>query len=239
VTEPAWRASRWKRVEAAAIAAVGYPLIAALAATYRWERDGAERLDEVTRAGRQPILALWHGRILPAIPFFRDRGVVAITSENFDGEWIARIMRRFGYRAARGSTSRGAKRALLQMKRDVEAGRWTAFTVDGPRGPAYRAQSGAVWLAKATGSPVVPFHIEAERRWTARSWDLAQIPKPWSRVAIAIGEPLYVAEDADEAAVECARAELEQRLGAAKARALAMVGQQRAAGSGQPAAGGR
>jgi lysophospholipid acyltransferase (LPLAT)-like uncharacterized protein len=224
VNEPTWRASRVKRFEAAAIGALGYPLIAALSATYRWERDGAERLDEVTRAGHQPILALWHGRILPAIPFFRDRGVVAITSENFDGEWIARIMRRFGYAAARGSTSRGAKRALLQLKRDVDAGKWTAFTVDGPRGPAYRAQSGAVWLAKATGSPVVPFHIEAERHWVAKSWDSAQIPKPWSRVAVAVGEPLYVPEDADEAAVECGRAELEQRLARLQERALAMIG---------------
>jgi lysophospholipid acyltransferase (LPLAT)-like uncharacterized protein len=224
VTELAWRGSRVKRFEAAAIAAIGYPLIAALSATYRWQGDGTGRLDEVTRAGRRPILALWHGRILPAIPFFRDRGVVAITSENFDGEWVARIMRRFGYAAARGSTSRGAKRALLQMRRDMEAGKWTAFTVDGPRGPAYRAQSGAVWLAKATGNPVVPFHIEAERRWTANSWDRAQVPKPWSRVAVAIGEPLYVREDADESAVECARVELEQRLARLQERALAMIG---------------
>ncbi len=108
MSEPAWRASRVKRLEAAAIGAIGYPVIAALSATYKWETDGVGHLDEVTRAGRHPILTLWHGRILPAIPFFRDRGVVAITSENFDGEWIARIMRRFGYEAARGSTSRGA-----------------------------------------------------------------------------------------------------------------------------------
>ncbi len=224
MTEPAWRASPAKRFEAAAIAALGYPLVAAIAATYRWQQDGAERLDEVVGAGRQPILALWHGRILPAIPFFRDRGVVAITSENFDGEWIARIMRRFGYAAARGSTSRGGKRALLQMKRDMAAGKWTAFTVDGPRGPAYRAQAGAVWLAKATGNPVVPFHIEAERHWLAKSWDVAQVPKPWSRVAIAIGEPLYVGDDADEAAIEGARRQLEERLRALHGRALAMIG---------------
>jgi lysophospholipid acyltransferase (LPLAT)-like uncharacterized protein len=223
VNEPAWRASPLKRLEAAAIAAIGYPLIAAMAATYRWEREGAEYLDEVVRDGGSPILALWHGRILPAISFFRDRGVVAITSENFDGEWIARIMRRFGYQAARGSTSRGARRALLQMKRDMAAGKWTAFTVDGPRGPAYRAQAGAVWLAKATRNPVVPFHIEAERHWTAGSWDRAQVPKPWSRVAIAIGEPMSVAEDADESAIECARAELERRLIALQQRAREMI----------------
>lgn len=223
MNEPAWRASRLKRVEAAAIAAVGYPAIAAMSATYRWQPDGACHLDRVVASGRAPILALWHGRILPAISFFRDRGVVAITSENFDGEWIARIMRRFGYAAARGSTSRGAKRALLQMKRDMAAGKWTAFTVDGPRGPAYRAQAGAIWLAKATGNPVVPFHIESERSWVARSWDRAQIPRPWSRVAIAIGAPLDIPGDADEATIERGRVELEERLRALETRAKDMI----------------
>ncbi len=228
MSEPAWRSSRLKRAEAAAIAALGYPAIAAVAATYRWERDGTQHLDEILAAGKKPILALWHGRILPAIAFFRDRGVVAITSENFDGEWIARIMRRFGYAAARGSTSRGARRALLQLKHDMAAGKWTAFTIDGPRGPAYRAQAGAVWLAKATGNPVVPFHIEAERCWVANSWDRAQVPKPWSRVAIAIGAPLYVPPDADEAAIELARQDLEARLHGLETRAASLVG--RAAG---------
>ena len=220
---PPWRASWFRRAQAAAIVAAGYPLLAALGRTLRWEEAGASHLAEVAASGRPPILALWHGRIPSAIFYFRDRGVVAMTSENFDGEWIAGIMRRFGYAAARGSTSRGAKRALLQMKRDMAAGKWTAFTVDGPRGPAYRAQSGAVWLAKATGNPVVAFHIEAERCWTAKSWDRTQIPKPWSRRAVVIDEPLYVREDADEAAIECARVELERRLARLQERALAMI----------------
>ncbi len=219
-----WRASRVKQLEAAAIAAVGYPVIAALGRTLRWREDGAHHLEHVTAAGRQPILALWHGRILPATLYFRNRGVVAITSQNFDGEWIARIMRRFGYLQARGSTSRGGKRALLQMRRDMAEGRPAAFTVDGPRGPAYAAQPGAVWLAKATGNPVVPFHIESTPCWTAASWDRAQVPKPWSRVAIAIGEPLDVPADADEAMIESKRAELEARLDGLQARALALLG---------------
>ena len=220
---PSWRDSRLKRLEAAAIGAAGYPLIAALARTWRGEARGAEHLDAVRAAGRQPILALWHGRILPAIPYFRDRGIVAVTSENFDGEWIGRIMRRFGYAAARGSTSRGGSRALIQLRRDMAAGRPAAFTVDGPRGPARQAQAGAVWLAKATGNPVVPFHIEADRRWEAPSWDRAQVPHPWSRVAVAIGPPLDVPAAADEAGIEAARAELERRLADLERQALALL----------------
>ena len=218
-----WRASRLKRFEAAAIAAIGSPLIALLGRTFRWREDGVEHLESVAASGRQPILALWHGRILPATIYFRDRGVVAITSENFDGEWIARIMRRFGYLQARGSTSRGGRRALLQLTRDIAAGHPAAFTVDGPRGPGYRAQPGAVWLAKATGHPVVPFHVESSPCWTLRSWDRGQVPKPWSRVAMVIGAPLEVPSDADADMIEQKRVELERRLVALRERALQLL----------------
>jgi lysophospholipid acyltransferase (LPLAT)-like uncharacterized protein len=212
-----------KRFEAAAIAAVGTPLIEALGGTYTWCERGAGELARVDASGRQPIFAFWHGRILAATLYFRDRGIVVITSENFDGEWIARIIRRFGYGTARGSTSRGGARALVQLRRDMRDGRAAAFTVDGPRGPARVAQPGAVWLASATGNPIVPFHIEAESSWTIRSWDRHQVPKPGSRLAIAIGAPIDVAPAADDTAIEAARQDLERALAGLEAQARAMV----------------
>ena len=218
-----WRESRSKRLQAAVISAVGYPVIAALGSTFRWRQNGLEHLDAVTRSGRPPIMAFWHGRILPATVYFRRRGIVVITSENFDGEWIAGIIERFGYGTARGSTSRGAVKALVRLKREMAAGKPAAFTLDGPRGPSQVAQPGAVWLAKATGNPIVPFHIESDRHWTANSWDRTQIPKPWSNVAIAIGEPIEVPPGADDAAMEHARLTLEARLKSLEARALAML----------------
>jgi len=223
VTAGDWRSSRFKRLQARLISTLGYPLIAALASTFRWRQEGLQHLDEVKRSGRQPIMAFWHGRILPSTYFFRGRGIVVITSENFDGEWIAGIIERFGYGTARGSTSRGAVKALVQLKRDMAAGKPAAFTLDGPRGPARVAQPGAIWLAKATGNPIVPFHIEARRHWTLRSWDRTQIPKPFSDLAIAIGEPIEVPAGADDAAMERARQALEARLTALEARALAML----------------
>ena len=221
--EASWRSSSLKRLEAAAIAAVGYRLVSALGATFRWRAEGVDHVDSVVRSGRQPIMAFWHGRILPATVFFSRRGIVVITSENFDGEWIAGIIERFGYGTARGSTSRGGRRALLQLARDMAAGKPAAFTIDGPRGPARVAQPGAVWLAKATGNPVLPFHIEADRFWTANSWDRTQIPKPFATVAIAVGEPLEVSGDADDEGLEAARRELEARLQALEARTLRMA----------------
>jgi hypothetical protein len=218
-----WRESRSKRLQASAISTAGYPLIAALGSTFRWRADGEAQYQRVLDSGRRPIMAFWHGRILPATVYFRRRGIVVITSENFDGEWIAGIIERFGYGTARGSTSRGAVKALVRLKRDMAAGKPVAFTLDGPRGPARVAQPGAIWLAKATGNPIVPFHIESDRHWTAKSWDRAQIPKPWSTVAIAIGDPIEVPPDADDEALEKARLLLEAGLKALEARALAML----------------
>ena len=222
-TDASWRASPSKRLQAKLIASVGYRLIALLGSTLRWRTEGLEHFDAIAASGRQPIMAFWHGRILPATYFFRRRGIVVITSENFDGEWIAGIIERFGYGTARGSSSRGAKRALLQLRRDMAVGKPAAFTVDGPRGPARVAQPGAVWLAKATGNPIVPFHIEADRYWTARSWDRTQIPKPFATAAIAIGEPFDVPTDADPDAVEVARCELETSLEVLRQRASVML----------------
>jgi len=224
VNDLGWRSSRLKRFEAAAIATVGYRVVAALGSTFRWRTEGLEQLDRVAAAGRRPIMAFWHGRILPATCYFRRRGIVVITSENFDGEWIAGIIERFGYGTARGSTSRGARKALLQLRRDMAAGKAAAFTVDGPRGPARVAQAGAVWLAKVTGNPVVPFHIEANRYWEVGSWDRTQIPQPYATVSLAIGEPLDVPPDADEHGIECAREALEQRLQALEPVARSLAG---------------
>ena len=221
-----WRDSRWKRAQAAAIAGVGYPLIAALGGTLRWRVSGLQHFDAIRAAGHQPVMAFWHGRILPATYYFRRRGIVVITSENFDGEWIARIIERFGYGTARGSTSSGGKRAILQLMRELKAGHPAGFTLDGPRGPARVAQPGAVWLAMATRNPLLPFHLEASSAWTARSWDRTQIPKPFSTVGLAVGEPLYVEPDASAEALEAARLELERRLTALEAEAHRLLSAQ-------------
>ena len=215
--------SRAQRARAVAIAALAHPLIALLGRTCRWQVDGFEHYDALRATRRVPIFAFWHGRILAATYFWRDHGIVVMISENFDGEWIARIIRRFGYGTARGSTSRGGPLALAQMRRAVRSGRPAGFAVDGPRGPSRSVQPGAVWLARRTGSPILPFHIEAERYWSARSWDRTQVPWPFSRVAVAIGEPLDVRPGAGSAALEAARVELEASLRRLADRAATML----------------
>ena len=217
------RLTRGQRAQASAIAAAGYPTVALLGRTLRWTVRGYEHYEALEQAGEPPIFAFWHGRILAATYFWRRRGIVVMTSANFDGEWIARIIERFGYGTARGSTSRDGRRALVQLRRDMQAGRPAAFTVDGPRGPARSVQPGAVWLARLTGQPILPFHIEASPCWTVRSWDRAQVPKPFARAAIVVGQPIP-APPASEERIETTRLELERALHGAARRALALIG---------------
>jgi lysophospholipid acyltransferase (LPLAT)-like uncharacterized protein len=209
--------------KAAVIAGLGAPIIRALGSTYRWRVDGFSHYESIVASGKPAILACWHGRILPGVLFWKHRGIVAIISQNFDGEWIARIIERFGYGTARGSTSRGGARALVQLRRDLAAGKSAVFTIDGPRGPARVAQPGAIFLAGATGNPILPFHIEADRFWTMGSWDRTQVPKPFSRVAVAIGEPIWVARRSGED-VEAGCRTLELALETSRARAVDILG---------------
>jgi lysophospholipid acyltransferase (LPLAT)-like uncharacterized protein len=187
--------TRSQRIQTRLIAAAVSPTIAALCRTITWKVDGAEHYDEIVRSGRQPIIAFWHGRILPATWFFRDRGIVALTSANFDGQWIARVIERLGNQTVAGSSSKGGARALIQLKREALRGHPVAFALDGPRGPARIAQPGAVWLAGATRHPILPFHAESSAGWELSSWDRTQVPKPFSTVAIRIGAPLEVSAD--------------------------------------------
>jgi hypothetical protein len=217
-----WQSSSRKRAEVATIATLGYPVLRALGSTWNWKVSGAKHVDAIRARGLHPIHSFWHGRILPATVYFRRRGIVVITSENYDGEWIARIITKFGYGTARGSTSRGGPKALLQLVRDVKS-KGVAFTLDGPRGPAEVAQPGAVWLGKATGNPLLPFHAEAASSWTMHSWDRTQIPKPFTTVAMAIAEPLYVPRDADEAALEEWRQRLQQSLAECRQRCTELL----------------
>ena len=211
-----------RRLQASLIALVAYPLLALLCRTYRWRVEGAEHYPAVRDSGRQPILALWHGRILPGLHYFRNRGIVVITSRNFDGDWIAKILHRFGFGTARGSSSRGGARALVQMRRDLADGRPAAFTVDGPRGPARVVQRGVVFLAGATGHPILPYHIESDRHWTLNSWDRTQIPKPFSTVALVMGEPMRV-DSVDPSTLEQTQASLAATLSALEGRALDLI----------------
>jgi lysophospholipid acyltransferase (LPLAT)-like uncharacterized protein len=221
---PGWQASPSKRLQVLLIVAVLQPLFVVLRWTLRWRVEGREHFDAVLATGVPPVIGFWHGRILAGIYYFRNRQIVVLTSQNFDGEWIARIIRRWGFGAARGSSSRNALGGLRELVRHLRAGRGVAFTLDGPRGPRHEAKGGAVWLAGATGCVILPFHAEADRAWTFRSWDASQIPKPFSTVSLVIGEPIRVPSGLDEAGIAQQCHDLETSLSKLEARAAMLAG---------------
>jgi len=163
---------------------LGYLVIRIIGPTLRWQVEGGSPLDEVYKSGHRAIFTFWHGRILPATYFWRNRGIVVMTSMNRDGDVIAECIRRFGYGAARGSSSRGGFRALAEMAREIRRGRDAGFTVDGPRGPKYVAKQGPVVLALKTGAAVFCFHISMQHKVQLKSWDEFQIPMPFTRAVV-------------------------------------------------------
>ena len=189
-----------------------YLLIRLIGATTRFCVEGWEHWTVATQGGRQPIYTFWHDRILLATYFWRRRGIVVMTSRSFDGEYIARFIQRFGYGVARGSSTRGGTGALVGMIRLMRAGRPAAFTIDGPRGPRHEAKMGAVLLAKKTGSPILPFSVNAAHYYAAPSWDRLQVPLPFTRARVLIAPPIYVPADADEDVLNAKRAELQRAL---------------------------
>ena len=178
----------------------------------RWQSIGDSHVEGIFNSGKRVIFTFWHGRIFPATYYWRNRGIVVMTSQSFDGEYTARFIQRFGYGAARGSSTRGGTGAIVEMVRLMRAGCPTAFTIDGPKGPRYVAKMGAVLLAKKTGHPILPFTITPVRFWEAKSWDRFQVPKPFTRVRVDIAPPIFVPHDADEDLLEANRDELQQAL---------------------------
>ena len=205
--------SRKQRLTIRAADLIFFLLIKLIGRTVRWQVEGWENWKAASSEGQIPIYTLWHNRVFLATYFWQRRRIVVMTSQSFDGEYIARFIQRFGYGAARGSSTRGGIGALVEMVRLMRAGSPTAFTIDGPKGPRYVAKMGALLLAKKTGHPVLPFTITAKSFWTAKkSWDHAQVPKPFTRVRVEIAPPIYVPPDADDGLLEAKRDVLQHAL---------------------------
>lgn len=187
-----------QRFKAGVIGWAGYFFISLIGRTLRWHSEGDAYLDEIYNSGHRAIFTFWHGRIFPATYYFRNRGIVVMTSMNRDGEAIAQCIRRLGYGVARGSSSRGGFRALGQLVRDIRQGKDAGFTVDGPRGPRYVAKQGPILLGFKTGAAVFCFHVAVKHKIQLKSWDGFQIPLPFTRAVLLQAPPIWVPSDATE-----------------------------------------
>ena len=179
-----------------------------LRATITYEDGAIQSLDEI----HPGIFPFWHRCVLAATWVFRRRHLAVMTSQSLDGEYIARVIRRFGYLPVRGSSTRGGQRALLEMNKLLAEGNGVAFTIDGPLGPRYVAKKGPVQLAKRSGVAISAFYVAVERAWVLNTWDALMIPKPFSRVYVRFARKIFVPPDADDAAMERCHAEMQAAL---------------------------
>jgi lysophospholipid acyltransferase (LPLAT)-like uncharacterized protein len=153
---------------------------------------GEEKYTELRNKKIPVIVLIWHGRIFFAPYFFRRRGIMPLVSPSEDGEIIAQIIARWGYKALRGSSSHSIIRAWNEMKKELEKGGELIIVPDGPRGPGRKMKPGALKLAKETGAYLVPFTFSSSKRKTLKSWDRFLIPRPFTRFVAVYGNPISV-----------------------------------------------
>jgi lysophospholipid acyltransferase (LPLAT)-like uncharacterized protein len=202
-----------------AIAAMGGFLLDRLMATTRIRTEGDEHFRQFWDAGKPTVFVLWHGRLLPPTYHHRKQGVVTLISQHRDGEYITRVVDRWGYIAVRGSSSRGGMQALRELLRHLRSGRSLAITPDGPRGPREKLKLGPLLAAQRAGAPVIPTASAADRAWFFGGWDRFLIPKPFARLQIVYGEPVWIPRDIDEAGLQALAGEIERRMAALTRRA--------------------
>jgi lysophospholipid acyltransferase (LPLAT)-like uncharacterized protein len=169
------------------------------------------------------VYSFWHQCTFAATYLWRDLNIRVMSSTSFDGEFTARMIRRFGFLPVRGSSSRGAVRGLLGMRKEIEAGWTVAFTIDGPRGPRFVTKPGPVLLARASKVPMAVFHIAIEKAWVLNTWDRLMIPKPFTKALMHVGTLIPVPEDIGSEDLEHYNGLLQSSLDRVKAFAEANV----------------
>jgi lysophospholipid acyltransferase (LPLAT)-like uncharacterized protein len=184
------------------IAGIGVWILRLLGWSWRIRVSHDHELLKMRASGQPVIFALWHGHLLPLLWHHRGEGIAILISEHGDGEIIARIAMSLGYHTVRGSTSRGAARALLGLVRTIGAGRDLAITPDGPRGPARSVAPGTLIVAQRSRAPILPIAAVASSGWHLKSWDNFLIPRPFARIHVSYGDLVPIDAIAVRAAEE-------------------------------------
>ena len=182
------------RVPSGLVRILGGLLVATLVRTWRYVVQDEQYWRDLHASGRAYVFLVWHEALLPLLWRHRGQGIAIVVSAARDGQYLADYASSLGYRLVRGSSTRGATRALLGAVRELEAGHPVAFTPDGPQGPRRELKPGVVAAAQRAGVPILPIHAEARRAWRFRSWDRFMLPKPFARVRVTYGRPITVAE---------------------------------------------
>jgi lysophospholipid acyltransferase (LPLAT)-like uncharacterized protein len=181
----------------------------------RWTKItvvGGDKVWKIREKGAGFTYAVWHGRMLIPVYHERHRGIIAMVSEHRDGELVARVVHKLGYRTARGSSTRGGRKAFMEMVRNLRNGKEGAMLPDGPKGPRHVFKPGTMLMAQRAQIPLVTITYAAHPAWTLRSWDRFVVPKPFSRSVMLIGEPLHIDKSLKGVEFEALRKKIETRM---------------------------
>jgi lysophospholipid acyltransferase (LPLAT)-like uncharacterized protein len=198
--EPEFGPRKWtfrQRIVLSLIVFFGHAIIRLIGMTLRiavsYEDGAQDRLD-----ARPFIASFWHSCMIPATYIFRDMGIRVMSSYSYDGEYMGRIIKKFGFVAVKGSSSRNPVKALLGLRRALNDGWTVAFTLDGPRGPRHKVKPGPVALGRSSGLAMTTFHAAVDKGWTLNSWDRMVIPRPFARVLVRVGRLIPVPTNASD-----------------------------------------
>ncbi len=192
------------------LGAAAWTMVNSIGKTLSIDVRGIEHVEAVN--GKPAIFVLWHGRLFFPMFCLKGKGIIVLVSEHRDGEIITSSLEAAGYDTVRGSTTKGGARALARIVKLMRDGAHIAFTPDGPRGPRWKFQPGAIYLAAKTGIPIIPLGGSAEKAYYFKSWDSFQLPKPFSKSAFNVGEPYYVTGGLEPENIEFHRAAVERIL---------------------------
>ena len=157
---------------------------------------GKEIVDEMIESSHPFIICAWHNDIYFSTWLLKEMNLTALISSSRDGEYINQVLSGFGFRAVRGSSTRGGIGAMKNLVRCLKEGHSIAITPDGPQGPIHKVQEGIIALAKMTGAPIIPWRYEGNSCWNLNSWDNHKIPKPFSIISSVFGQPFYIPKTA-------------------------------------------
>jgi len=186
-------------------------IISALMISLRWRIVDGYKDAVYHRKCGAVIWAFWHGQLMAPAYVGRHRGARILISRSRDGEIMSCIGKGLGIESVRGSTSRGGLEGLVELTRSHPK-QDLAIAADGPRGPREVAQPGIIYLAQATGRPILPLVSSAYPCLRLGSWDRFMVPLPFGRLAVAVGESVHVPADASAKDREGYRLELEEKL---------------------------
>lgn len=191
--------------------------------TLRVKRTDSMGVTTGKEAGNYAV-AMWHNRIFCMLPLFHAKfrtNTVTVSSRSKDGQVMTDCVKHFGLETIRGSSNKegrdkGGAAALIHAIRALKSGKNICFTVDGPQGPKYKVKPGIFKASQKSGAAILPISANMNSYWEIKSWDRLQIPKPFSKVEVIIGDPITIEKNCTAEELDEHREKLEEALLALK-----------------------